>query len=403
MQIVAAFFLSSFKMFIALLPFALFPLLISSHPSPPTCAVNTLTAYQTTSAPVTIDTSPLDPFESVKLSAINSTAWEYWYYDAVSSDGTSGVAITFFRDPSLSSYGLGILRVEVDAVWSNGTQYTTTLFVNESTVTTCPDTTYGKWNMSDEGIDCSFKISSDLRTSSIKVAGPGVSGTFEIESFAPPRYPDGGIYPDAHSSLALAPLTYWNEAIPAGRVTSSLVLNNTPFQLTGIGGHDRNFAPYIWDYLATHWYWIRAVTGPYAVVFWTFTSAIDGVTYVSAFLSEDGVEIFASRIGTPGDMGGYATLQLTYGGEVHGSFADQSTGFVIEMVEEEKDGCEGRKWSFGIEHKNAAFEAPQGSNDAYSRFVNTASGGLVGGEVWTGAANSEQNVILVNPPLATTG
>ena len=262
-------------------------------------------------------------------------------------------------------------------------------------MTTCGGETKGLWNTTSEGIAFHFDVSSALNKATIALTGPGVSGTFELESFAPPRYPDGEIYPAPRASLALAPLIYWNEAIPAGTVHTSLTLSGTPFSFTGIGGHDRNWGPYIWDFIAEHWYWIRAVTGPYTVVFWTFTSAIDGQTYTSAFLSENGVEIFATRNGVVAEKEDYATLKLTYGGPVHGSFADQSTGFVIDLVGNE---C-GKSWQFTVEHANIAFEAPQGNNDAYSRFVNTASGGEVERKPYNGVANSEQNVIQVVPPL----
>jgi hypothetical protein len=280
-------------------------------------------------------------------------------------------------------------------VWSNGTKFSTTFFVNESAISTCPGETRGLWNTTSEGIEFSFSISEDLRKAAISVQGPGVTGTWSIESFTPPRTPDGAIYPSPKASVSLAPLLYWNEAIPAGIVHTSLTLAGTPFSLTGIGGHDRNFAAYIWDNIAEHWYWIRLVTGPYTAVLWVFTSGVDGKTYTSAFLSEDGVEIFATENGVASQQEDYATLGLIYGGKVHGSFADQSTGFVLEFV---GNGC-GKSWKFEVEHANIAFEAPVDSNDEYSRFVNTASGGQVGEQVWKGVANSEQNVIKVVQPL----
>jgi hypothetical protein len=85
-------------------------------------------------------------------------------------------------------------------------------------------------------------------------------------------------------------------------------------------------------------------------------------------------------------------MTLLYGGkgDVHGSFLDNSTGIAVDFVGGED--CE--SWHFEIEHKNIEFEAPVGSNDLYSRFVNTASGGEAGGRVWEGVANSEQNVIV---------
>lgn len=263
------------------------------------------------------------------------------------------------------------------------------LFVGESSVSTCSGVTKGLWNTTSEGFEFSFEVSETLKTASISLSGPQVSGTWSLSSFAPPRTPDGLIYPSPKASVELAPLIYWNEAIPAGNVQTSFTLAGTPFSFTGIGGHDRNWAPYIWDYIAEHWYWVRIITGPYTLVYWIWTS-YDGQTYTSAFVSENGVEVFGTQNGED------VTFTLTYGGKVHGSFKDESTGFVVEL---EDKSC-GKKWKFEIEHANIAFEAPAGNNDAYSRFVNTASGGEVGGKVWNGVGGSEQNVMQEVYPMA---
>jgi hypothetical protein len=60
---------------------------------------------------------------------------------------------------------------------------------------------------------------------------------------------------------------------------------------------------------------------------------------------------------------------------------------VIDLVGNEN----GKNWRFTLEHANIAFEAPLDSNDAYSRSVDTASGGEAGGKAYSSVANSEQN------------
>ncbi|TVY34903.1 Diels-Alderase [Lachnellula subtilissima] len=381
-------------MYLLLLSSALLLPIVASFPSP-ACTTSLVTGFESIQGPVTINTSPTDPFEVPKLSAINETAWEYWYFDAVSSDGKSGVAITFFKDPSLASLGYGNLRVGLDAVWSNGTTFSTMLFVNESTVTTCGGDTKGIWNQTSEGINFSFQVSNSLKQADIVVAGPQVSGNFSLKSRDPARYPGGEIAPSPTASLALGPLIYWNEAIPAGAVDTSLILGGVPFSFGGIGGHDRNYAPFTWNFIAQLWYWLRIVTGPYTAVYWVWLSAIDGKTYTSAFLTKDGMEIFATTNGTVSSEGKYATMLLQYGAGVHGTFADNSTGIAVQFVDHE---C-GKSWHFEIQHQNIAFEAPhEGATLYYTRFVSTASGGEDGEGVWSGVANSEQNVIPT--PLA---
>jgi hypothetical protein len=377
-----------------LLGAVLLPFIVASHPSP-ACTTDIVTGFESVQGPVSINTSPLDPFEVPKISAINQTAWEYWYFDSVSSDGKSGVAVTFFKDPSTSFLGLGNLRLELEAVWSNGTTFSTLLFVNESTVTTCGDVTQGVWNTTSQGIVFSFQISKKLKQVDIVVSGPQISGTFSMKSKDPARYPGGELYPSSTASLALAPLIYWNEPIPAGTVNVNMTLGGTPFTLSGGGGHDRNYAPFIWDFIVKQWYWMRVVTGPYTMVFWFWESAIDGKTYTSAFLTKRGKEIFATTKGNVSLGGNYATMSLLYGGRVHGTFPDNSTGISIDLVDHDCD----KSWHFELQHQNLAFEAPHGINQQYSRFVNTASGGEVGQKVWKGIANSEQNNVQVPIPL----
>lgn len=379
---------------LCLLTVVILPFIVASHPSP-ACTTNLVTGFKSVQGPVTINTSPLDPFEVPKLSAINETAWEYWYFDSVSSDGKSGIAVTFFKDPSVSFLGLGNLRVGLDAVWSNGTKFSTMLFVNESTVTTCGDDAQGVWNSTSQGIVFSFQVSKKLKQVDIVVAGPQLSGTFSMKSKDPARYPGGELYPSPTASLALAALVYWNEAIPAGTVDVNMTLGGAPFTLSGVGGHERNYAPFIWDFIVKQWYWMRVVTGPYTMVLWVWDSAIDGNTYTSAFLTKRGKEIFATTSGTVSSEGKYTIMSLVYGAGVHGTFGDNSTGILVDLVDHDCD----KQWQFELQHEHIAFESPHGINQEYSRFVNTATGGEVGQKVWKGVANSEQNHVQVPIPL----
>lgn len=268
------------------------------------------------------------------------------------------------------------------------------MFVNESRVDICDHATVGRWNSTDEGLDFQFSVAHNLRRARIDISAPDVEGTFYLDSIAPPRYPAGEIYPSSTADLALAPLIYWNEAIPAGTLRANFVLSGLKFELDGYGFFDKNWGPYIWDAVSESWYWSRMVVGPYVVVFWTFTSAIDHQVHTSAFLSENEEEIFATRNVTASD-GVYATQTLLYGGEggVRGNWADASTGIAFDFV----DGS--KSWHFDITHTLIELETPLESNYNYSRFVNTATGGEVGGKVWSGAANSEQMVIRVVQPI----
>ncbi|OCL03160.1 hypothetical protein AOQ84DRAFT_348153 [Glonium stellatum] len=345
-----------------------------------------------------IDTSPSTPFQWPTVPVLNSTAWEYWYFDGVSLDGTAGVTIVFFRDPSLATEGLGIMRVSLDAVWSNGTKFTTVMLANDSVVEQCGDRTTGTWT--GPGMACSFEFTQNaaatIALAGVGITGEAVSGTYSLTSFSTARYPDGTSYPSRAASVELAPLIYWNEGVPGGNVRTDVVLAGSSLAFAGIGGTDRNWGPFTWDYVADHWWWLRAVAGPYTLVFWKFASPIDGKTHTYSYLEEHGVPVFTSTVegAAAGGNGDYAAFELLYGGALHGSFADLSTGFQVGLHSPKR----GKSWSFEVQHVHIVFEAPQG-NDQYSRFVNTAKGGEVGCQVFTGVCKSEQNKIVQVPPM----
>jgi hypothetical protein len=363
------------------------------------CQTNKITANSVTnSSTVPINTSPLLPFQSPALTTLNTTAWEYWYFDGVSVSSKSGVTIVFFRDPSLARIGLGPLRVSVDAVWDNGTRFTSMMFADESVLEVCGDVTKGRWTGPQSNNSFEFRSGNayaKINLSGTSITGDPISGAFELRSFSQPRYPKGENYPDKKASVQMTPLLWWNEGIPAGHVTTDVVLKGTPLKFSGIGGTDRNFAPYIWDYIAQEWWWIRTVAGPYSWVYWKFTSAIDHKTYSYAYLEENGRPIFRSSVECSASVTtGCAAFSRTTDGTVKGSYQDQSTGFEVEFKDKKKS------WKFDVEHRNVVFEAPAGSNNEYTRFVNWAKGGDVNGKQWEGLSKSEQNRIVQPIPIA---
>jgi hypothetical protein len=371
------------------------------------CNITTLSNSSTIKGPVDINTSPLNPFENPTLSGSNDTAWDHWYFDGVSSDGLSGLTITFSHDPNYIPSNSSFLHVEISAVFPDGTTYSNSLFVSSAVISRCDSLTSGFWLDSEQGYEFAFAVANDYSTANISLNSPELSGTFSLTSASQPHYPTGDIYPSFTASTGLAPMIYWTESIPGCTVTASLDINGTSFSLSGYGGHDRTFSPYPWDYTVTQWYWTRFICGPYIGVFWVWISALDSQQYTSAFLSQNGTSIFSTTIGAtipdePPSGGQYAELFLDFDDDlgdgfdtgVHGSFGDNSTGLLIYFYE-----ADGRNWSFNIQHSNVEFETMKGENFEYSCFANTATGGEAGGDDWEGVAVSDQAFVLVNEPL----
>lgn len=197
---------------------------------------------------VSINTSLTLPFQHSVLERLNATAWEFWYFEGVSQNAKSGITIFFYRDNNLKCLGFTPFRISIDAVCSDGSKYSSLIFAEESTIETCDDVTRGRW----EGpkVDSTFEITHGNEDIFINLNGTSyldndIYGSFRLKSFSNARYPKGETYPDRKASVQVAPLFYWNEGIPGGEVAVNLILNSTKLQFQGIGGADRNFAPYL--------------------------------------------------------------------------------------------------------------------------------------------------------------
>lgn len=366
------------------------------------CKTHTLTKSSLIKGPVYIDTSPTLPFQHSALNTLNSTAQEYWYVDAASSTAKSGVKISFYRDPSLRHLGISPFRVSVDGVWDDGKKFDSLLEADTSSIVMCSNGyTKGEWigpqlvsRFEFEGENRQVKVYVD----GTSIQGAKVKGTFSLTSFSQARYPTGETYPNPAASVAFAPLIHWNEGIPASNVYTSFDLGGKRLSFRGTGGTERNMLGYNWDNLSRKWWWVRAVAGPYTLVHWKFISALNNRTYSYAYLEErqagaEGTPIFRSmNMCTTDDDSNCAIFELKQVGVVRGQFNDTNTGFAIEYRGETK------KWHFNIDHVHVMFESP-GSNDEYSRFVNSVKGGQEEKKVWNGESINEQNRIRIIPPI----
>ncbi|KAE8446226.1 hypothetical protein EG329_012451 [Mollisiaceae sp. DMI_Dod_QoI] len=364
------------------------------------CNIDVFHAQDSVNGPILIDTSPLTPFESPRLSAVNYTAWEQWYFDSVAADGLSNTVITFFRDPT-SHTGLGSLWVMHDAVWPNGTRSSIITYVDQAQIIQCPGYTYGLWNSSTRSTMFSFNVTSDLKQASISISTAKTKGSWDITTLGPARYPDGLLYPNPGASTLFVPMCWWVEAMPAGIVQTSFEIAGSKFAFTGYGGVDYFAGSYIWDYICRDWYWMRGVVGPYSIVFWKFTSAIDNNTYTSAFLVQDGSVLFSTQnsenILATNPLAAYAKLTLLYGGKVSASMGANDTGYTLDFVEGTKHG--GRSWHFDLQHENIGYQTDADINDMYTRFADSATGGQKGRNEYIGAMNSEQILVKVVYPI----
>ena len=141
---------------------------------------------------IIISEDPLVPFVSPKLSAVNETAWESWFFDATAEDGETGIGIMFWRDNSHVGEvnpPFGVLRLQTQVTFSNGSSWIEVSWVEDNTISMCKNATMGLW--SKPGYRYSFDISADLKHTTIVLDSPTLKGTYTLEATAPPLYADG--------------------------------------------------------------------------------------------------------------------------------------------------------------------------------------------------------------------
>jgi hypothetical protein len=351
------------------------------------CFTTSTGAIQTVKAPIWFSTSSIDSFEQSKLSAINDTAWEHWYFEAFSDKGDVFVT-SFSRDPSYRLFGQGVLRLELRFAWANGTSFGLVEFVDESTVMDCCGAVGGTWSTKNKIF--SFLISADLKTATLDFDTPTLQGRVNMESVGPSRYPDGSIWPSRTASTWLSPHLHFTEALVAANVKVDLNVMGSPFRYSGHGGHNHLWAAFDWFTILRGWRLARGVVGPYAFSLWhTFSKTDPRIEYQSAMLLENGEPVFNAWTdpNNPNkSLKNHVVLRLNMGGKVHSDFLDQSTGWTIEFVAPET----GNRWSFKLEHMSVAMDINFGKSSSATYFVDSVVGGAIVEEKFTGYALSEQ-------------
>ena len=133
-----------------------------------------------------------------KVSHINQQNYDWWYFDAVSTDGTESIVVIFFTAsaagfPFEFTSTIYATTVTIFATYADGTSSLNLLLATGATITTAGDGASGTWS----GAGASFSGASDLSAYDITINNPlgGVSGTFHLESVCSPPLLQG------HTSL----------------------------------------------------------------------------------------------------------------------------------------------------------------------------------------------------------
>ena len=351
------------------------------------CFTTDVGAFDIVKSPIWFSTSPRDSFERSKMSAMNDTAWEHWYFEAFSEAGDLLVT-SFARDPSYKLFGQGITRMELRFAWANGSSFAMVETIEKTMVQDCCGEVFGSWTGA--GKACTFRISADLKTAAIEFRTPEVEGTVELKSFGPSRYPNGDPWPSTTASTQLIPYLHFTESIIAARAKVDLKVHGSQLKFHGSGGHNHIWAAFDWFTAVQGWRLSRGVVGPYAFSLFHPISKVDaGVEYQSAILLKDGKSVFSAsgplnRTSLP--TTNHAIIGQSYGGVVKSKFLEHSSGWTLDFVAP----ATGEKWHFNLEHTSVPMDIQLGAASSASYFIDKVTGGEVGGEQYTGYSLGEQ-------------
>ncbi|KAF7549275.1 hypothetical protein G7Z17_g6489 [Cylindrodendrum hubeiense] len=309
-------------------------------------------------------------FDGPHIEVNNGSAYQWWYFDAVSHESNAAVVAQFYPGwfPEASAVLLNI-------AWPNGTVYQSTIPVGNLQLTTVGD---GSQGYVDDGAMTWFG-SSDLSVYhlSLNLADVGVSGKITMRSRAPSHVACGLNLPGA--SFDFAPFLSWSNSVPDSHATVDLVVNGTSLSFEGSGYHDQNWGAANFARSLTQWYWGHSNVGNYSLVFFYHLDLSLKVTS-SVYLAENGKPIISGcSVVEVAPLGPGTSVPLKRGTEVE--------GWSIKI----DDPLRG-KFAFTVE--NTVTTSTQ--NQVYTRWIGRTTGGRDGGTNSTGAGIIEW---MNNPTL----
>jgi hypothetical protein len=177
--------------------------------------------------------------DASQLSAVNTTAWGWLYFDVVSPDAKSNVVIIFYTASSSEFPFLppspDVTLFEVHALFLNGTFFNIFITAEEVVITTMGEGSSGDF----KGTNATWTGTPDLSSYKIVINSPlnSVVGTFSLRSLAEGHYPWGPV--GARENMMVAPHIGWANAVPDAEADVDMILEGTKVTWKGVGYHDK--------------------------------------------------------------------------------------------------------------------------------------------------------------------
>ncbi|KAH7362396.1 hypothetical protein B0T11DRAFT_305854 [Plectosphaerella cucumerina] len=344
-----------------------------------------------------VSADPLTHFDSPMVAVFDESISENWSFDAASDDGQASIVVYFTRGTVANV--VAAQRGLISVAWANGTRYMENAFVDVSTLATCRKTTSGLWENNAGNVTWGFTASKDFKQSIVTIKSPTINGTFELKSRGPAIYPGGLVYPSSQASVLFAPEMYWQEQFPVADAKVRLNIRGSEFHFDGVGGRDKNWNPRPWAVISQNWDMARAIVGPYGLMLWNYTSAVDGRSYFSAAVTKGDKVIFRTANQEASCSEDYGTFKLTNTGPVHLSSPAGSkdplpdsrhTGYLIDLVSPKR----GEHWRFAIDFSQTTFWFRASESLNVGQFAGKVSGGLMGQKEYKGVATGSVQELL---------
>jgi hypothetical protein len=212
-------------------------------------------------------------FDGPKIDIVNDTSFDWWYFDAVSNDGTYQLTVNFFTTLATTlgfatSFGTTNF-VLFTAMYPNGTEYQQFGFAGPVTISDGLFGIKGNWS----GTGFTFQGTADLSYYKIVIDSPalGIEGSMIFNSVclldisfprqkfasinrgnlqcilrltsikvAPAHYPEDPYMPGKNLSEHLSPVIGWANAIPDSIAKIDFNLAGVgELKFTGSGYHDK--------------------------------------------------------------------------------------------------------------------------------------------------------------------
>lgn len=317
-----------------------------------------------------------------KVSPINGTTYDWWYFDAVSPDQKSSIVLIFLTTTAEAFFvphvGDDVDFVFVLAKFPNGTVFTTTLDATQVVITTVGGGSNGVYH----GANASWTGTPDHSVYVVAINAPknGLIGTFTLNAVAPPHYPCG---PErAGESMVLLPGVGWSNAVPDGDATVDMKIQGSDLKFLGYGYHDKNWGNMPFVNAVQSWYWGHGRLGPYSLVWFSAISSAN-ITYTSGYVATSKTTLNGGKIISANCDVGALTVRPTGANSTYPPHvtSGEPQGYNLKF-----DISSYETLIVDVSRTFTLFGSGQ-----YSRWIGSLSGGIKGsGKVWKGTGLWEQ-------------